>query len=483
MPKQKVEANKRYKARAMKLYNTLTRKVEEFEPLHPPKVGLYTCGPTVYDYEHIGHGRKYVYDDILKRTLSYFEYEVKHVQNVTDVGHLVSDADEGEDKLEKGARKHGLTVWEVVDFFTKHFYDSMDKFNIQRPNIIAKATEHIPAQIKLVSQLVDKGYAYDTPEAVYFNVSKFKNYGSLDPQKMEEKKVGVRKEVQTGDHKRNPADFALWFKRVGRFKDHIMHWDSPWGAGFPGWHIECSAMSMKYLGSTIDIHTGGVDHISVHHPNEIAQSEAVTRRPFVNYWVHHEMLLVDGRKMSKSLGNVYKIEDIIAKGFEPLDLRYLYLTAHYRKQQNFNWEALKSARTARLRLVKTISQWDSPKIGCAQLEKSFAQAIGDDLNMPEALAVLWETVNSDYPTGAKHASVLKMDKVLGLQLDKVSYGRLEFKNLPDKIQKLVQKREEYRKQKEWKQADILRGEISKHGYEVEDMGASSAVYAKDKSVK
>ncbi|MDP3983103.1 MAG: class I tRNA ligase family protein, partial [bacterium] len=225
------------------------------------------------------------------------------------------------------------------------------------------------------------------------------------------------------------------------------------------------------------------DHIPVHHPNEIAQSEAVTGKQFVNYWVHHEMLLVDGRKMSKSLGNVYKIEDIIAKGFEPLDLRYLYLTAHYRKQQNFTWEALKSARTARLRLVKTISQWDSPKTGCAQLEKSFAQAIGDDLNMPEALAVLWETVNSDYPTGAKHASVLEMDKVLGLQLAKVSDGQLEFKNLPDKIQKLVQKREEYREQKEWKQADILRAEINEQGYEVEDMGASSAVYAKDKSTK
>ncbi|NCN58391.1 cysteine--tRNA ligase [Candidatus Roizmanbacteria bacterium CG22_combo_CG10-13_8_21_14_all_38_20] len=467
----------------MKLYNTLSRKIEEFEPLNPPKVGLYTCGPTVYDYEHIGHGRKYVNDDILTRTLSYFNYEVNHVQNVTDVGHLVSDADEGEDKLEKGAKKHNKSVYEVVDFFTKHFYRSMDMLNIKRPNIIAKATEHILAQIKLVSQLVDKNYAYDTPEAVYFNVTKFKNYGALDPQQMDEKKTAVREEVQTGDHKKNPADFALWFKRVGRFKDHIMHWDSPWGDGFPGWHIECSAMSMQYLGPTLDIHTGGVDHIAVHHPNEIAQSEGATGREFVKYWVHHEMLLVNGKKMSKSLDNVYKIEDIIEKGFEPLDLRYLYLTAHYRKQQNFTWEALKSVRTTRIRLGKLVSQWDDPREnGIEELETKFSLAICNDLNMPEALAVLWETVNSDYPTGAKHASVLKMDKVLGLQLDKVSDGRLKLKNLPDKIQKLVQKRQEYRKQKEWKQADILRGEINEHGYEVEDMGASSAVYAKDRSV-
>lgn len=453
----------------MKLYNTLTRKVDEFRPIDPPKVGLYTCGPTVYDYEHIGHGRKYVNDDILRRTLSYFNYDVLHIQNVTDVGHLVSDADEGEDKLEKGAKKHNKTVWEVVDFFTKHFYDTMDMLNINRPNIIAKATEHIPAQIKLVSQLVDKNYAYDTPEAVYFNVKKFENYGALDPQKMDEKKTAVRQEVQTGEHKKNPADFALWFKRVGRFEDHIMHWDSPWGDGFPGWHIECSAMSMQYLGSTLDIHTGGVDHIAVHHPNEIAQSESATGSQFVKYWVHHEMLLVNGQKMSKSLENVYRIEDIIKKGFDPLDLRYLYLTAHYRKQQNFTWEALKSARTARVRLGKLISQWDSPKDkGIEELETKFSLAIKDDLNMPEALAVLWETVNSDYKTGAKHASVLKMDKVLGLSLDTAKSQQPSATSLPEKVQKLVKQREEYREKKDWTHADFLRDKIKELGYEVED---------------
>jgi len=460
----------------MNIYNSLTRKLEVFKPLSPPKVGLYTCGPTVYDYEHIGHGRKYVNDDILRRTLQYLDYEVKHVQNVTDVGHLVSDGDEGEDKLEKGARKHGKTVWEVVEFFTKHFYDSMDLLNIKRPDVITKATEHIPAQIELVEQLMKKGYAYDTKEAVYFDVSKFINYGKLDHQRLEDKKAGVRKEVKMGEYKKNPADFALWFKRQGRFEDHIMHWDSPWGDGFPGWHIECSAMSMEYLGSTIDIHTGGVDHIPVHHPNEIAQSEAATGKPFVNYWLHHEMLLVDGQKMSKSLNNVYKVEDVVEKGFDPLDLRYLYLTTHYRKQQNFTWQALESAKSAREKLNKIVSTWDIPQIGCSQLEEDFVEAISDDLNMPQALSVLWETVNSDYPTGAKHASVLRMNEVLGLNLNQVSSQKQQQDNVSKQIKKLVQEREDLRAKKDWESADKLRIRLRGLGYEIEDTDSGTTIH-------
>ncbi|MCX5636126.1 MAG: cysteine--tRNA ligase, partial [Planctomycetota bacterium] len=333
------------------LTNSLTRKKEKFEAIAPPDVGMYTCGITVYDYAHIGHGRKYVTDDILKRVLTANGYKVKHVQNVTDVGHLISDADEGEDKLEKGAIKQGKTVWEVAEFFTKNFYESMDKLNIIRPDVICKATDHIKEQIELVQKLMDKGFAYDTPEAVYFDIAKFPKYGEAFGQKLEDKKVAARGEVQTGEHKKSPADFALWFKRVGRFENHTMHWDSPWGDGFPGWHIECSAMSMKYLGEQIDIHTGGEDHISIHHPNEIAQSEAATgKSPFVKYWLHTAFLTIDGKKMSKSLENFYTVSDVAKKDFDPLALRYLYLGAHYRDPLNFTWDSLQAAQSALVKI-------------------------------------------------------------------------------------------------------------------------------------
>jgi cysteinyl-tRNA synthetase len=251
----------------MKLYNTFSREVEDFVPLKRGKVGMYTCGPTVYSYDHIGHGRKYTIDDLLRRFLTYQGFKVTHVQNLTDVGHLVSDADSGEDKMEKGARLMKKTVWEVAELYIQAHWESMDKLNILRPDISCKATDHIPEQIALVTQLMDKGFAYDTPEAVYFDVARFPRYGQLFGQNLEDKITAAREEVNTGSHKRNPVDFALWFKRVGRFADHQMHWDSPWGDGFPGWHIECSAMSMKYLGESFDIHTGGIDHIPVHHPN------------------------------------------------------------------------------------------------------------------------------------------------------------------------------------------------------------------------
>lgn len=461
----------------MKIYNSLTKKVEEFQPRNDSEVGMYACGMTVYDYAHIGHGRKYINDDILRRVLVLNGYGVTHIQNVTDVGHLVSDADEGEDKLEKGARKTGKTVWEVAKFYTDHFYSSMDKLNILRPAKIVRATEHIDDQINLIEKLFKNGYAYDTPEAVYFNVAKFKDYGKLFGQKLEDKKTAVREEVKLDENKKNPADFALWFKRAGRFADHAMHWESPWGDGFPGWHIECSAMSMKYLGEQFDIHTGGEDHLPVHHPNEIAQSEAATgRHPFVNYWVHTTFLTVDGQKMSKSLGNFYTIEDVAQKGFDPLSLRYLFLTAHYRKRINFTWAALEAAQNALFKLRNLVSEYKSERkvertvLSEEKLSKveeyrnKFLEAVNDDLNMPEALAVVWETLKSNIPSSDKLDLILTFDEVLGLGL-----GNIKKVEVNPEIEKLVKEREEFRKEGKFDQADAIRDKLKeKFNYEVRD---------------
>lgn len=455
----------------LKLYNSLTRQLEEFEPINQNRVGIYTCGMTVYDYAHIGHGRKYVYDDILRRTLVFMGYQVKHVQNVTDVGHMVSDADEGEDKLEKGARKFGKTVWEVAQFFTDHFYRSIEQLNILKPDVVCKATDHIADQVAMVEQLIAKGYAYETPEAVYFEVSKFPQYGNFFGQKLEDKLVAARDEVETGSHKRHPADFALWFKRVGRFSDHSMHWPSPWGDGFPGWHIECSAMSIKYLGPQFDIHTGGEDHLTIHHPNEIAQAEAATgKTPFVRFWIHHAFLLVDGTKMSKSLGNFYTIEDVLKKGIDPLALRYFYLTSHYRKQQNFTWEALNGAASALTKLRQRLPSTTGPGPSNEELDKlteyrDFLHALADDLNMPEALAVVWRVAkDQNLDPATKQALMREFDQVLGLDL-KSSPKETQ---LPTEIGKLIASREDARARGDYQTADIIRQELSDKGYLLED---------------
>lgn len=470
----------------MKLYNSLTKKIEEFSPINPPTVGLYTCGMTVYDYAHIGHGRKYVGDDVLRRTLIRFGYEVNHVQNVTDVGHLVSDSDEGEDKLEKGAKKQGKTVWEVAKFFTDHFYKTMDQLSILRPNVICLATEHIPEQIKLVSELIEKGFAYDTPEAVYFDITKFAPYeGLFGRQKMEERKTAVRENVQEGEYKKHPADFALWFKRQGRFADHAMHWESPWGDGFPGWHIECSAMSMKYLGETFDIHTGGIDHIPVHHPNEIAQSEAATGKQFVKYWVHYNFLRVDGKKMSKSLGNFYTIEDVVAKGIDPLALRYLYLTSQYRSELNFTWESLSAAGNSLSELRKHMGVFQSNSRSVLSEEKlekvdsyraKFDVALANDINTPQALAVVWEVVKSNIPSSDKYELLLDFDQVLGLGLQNVQKPTSE--EVPEEILMLVAKREQLRKDKKFSESDAVRDEIASLGFVLEDTSVGVKVQKK-----
>jgi len=463
----------------MRLYNTLSKSIEDFHPIHPPTVGMYACGMTVYDYAHIGHGRKYVGDDILRRILEYLGHHVTVVQNVTDVGHLSSDEDVGEDKLEKGAAKYGKTVWDIAKFFTDNFYGSMDRLHIIRPTTVCKATDHISEQIALVETLIAKGFAYDTPEAVYFNVSAFPNYWQLFGQNLESKKTAVRDDVETGSYKRNATDFVLWFKCVGKFSNHVMHWESPWGTGFPGWHIECSAMSMKYLGEQFDIHTGGIDHVAIHHPNEIAQSECATgKHPFVKYWVHHAFLMVDGKKMSKSLGNLYTVDDVVEKGFDPLALRYLYLTSHYRKPLNFTWESLDGSSRSlhELRGLYRALEGLSGDISSHPMRSAFIKAIENDMNMPQALSVVWDTVRSKENGGIKRMLLDDYDKILGLGL--AEGGAEESEKIPQEVTDLVKEREAFRTQHEFSQADNIRRKIEDLGFCIEDSNGKTIIKRK-----
>ncbi len=457
----------------MNLYNTLSRKIEEFQPLHPPNVTIYSCGPTVYDYTHIGHMRKYINDDVLRRTLTYLGFKVNHVMNITDVGHLTSDEDAGEDKLEKGAKKTGKTVWEVAQFYTEYFFKSMDAVNVLRPTTVPKATDHIQDMIELIKKLDQKGFTYETTEAVYFDITKFANYGKLSGQKLDEKKQGARDEVIVDQQKIHPADFALWFKRIGRFADHTMHWESPWGDGFPGWHIECSAMSMKYLGETIDIHTGGIDHIPVHHENEIAQSECATGKQFVRFWVHHEFLQVEGQKMSKSLGNFLTLDDIKKHAIDPLAVRMLFLQTHYKQPMNFTWEAVTGAQEAYRKLKDFVLTLQTQKqrsvLSDEKLEKldayrnRFRLSIANDLQIPQAVAIMWELVKSSIPSEDKLDLLLEFDQVLGLNLQNVSAD-----TVPETVNRLAEEREEARRNKNFALADELRSNIEKDGYIVED---------------
>ncbi len=457
----------------LRIFNTLSRKIEEFSPIDSPNVGIYSCGPTVYDYQHIGHMRRYIGDDILVRVLEYDDYKVKQVMNITDVGHLVSDADEGEDKMEKGAKKFGMSVWDIAKKFEAQFLESIDFLNIQRPSVLMHATDYIKDQIELIEILEEKGYTYKISDGIYFDASKFSNYTELSKQNLDKIKAGARIEMVKG--KKNLSDFAVW-KFSPKNAKRQMEWDSPWGKGFPGWHVECSAMSMKALGPTFDIHTGGIDHINIHHTNEIAQSEAASGRKFVNYWVHHAFLMIQDEKMSKSLGNLYTVEDILKKGFNPLALRYLYFQTHYRQEMNFTFEALESAQNALKKLYDEISSWDEPKVGCAEFENVFFEAINDDLNMPKALAVMWELVKSDYPTSAKAASLFKFDKVLGLNLENQAAKLNSQKNeIPQEVLELVKQRDELRKQKRFHLADQLRNRVKKLGYDVEDKQGKSEI--------
>jgi len=392
----------------IKFYNTLTRKKELLRPIHKNRVGLYTCGPTVYNYAHIGNLRMYIFEDILRRALEYAGYNVKHVMNITDVGHLVSDADLGEDKVEKEAAKEGKTVWEIAAFYTKHFLSDIKLLNVKKAHVLSPATKNIKEQIQIIRTLMKKGYAYETSEAIYFDVSKFKNYTKLSKQQIGQKLTGVREEVVVDKEKRNPQDFALWFKLTGRFEHHIMRWNSPWGPGFPGWHIECSAISTKYLGQPFDIHTGGIDHIPVHHTNEIAQSEAASNKSLAKIWMHGEFLLIDNARMGKSVGNFLTLTGVIEKGFNPLAFRYFTFTAHYRSKLNFTFASLEAAQNSLIHLYDFIRELKedrknfrkastAKKIKSSELERyrtKFRKAIFDDLNAPQALGIVWELVNA-----------------------------------------------------------------------------------------
>lgn len=459
------------------LYNTLTRKIEQFQPSHPPIVTQYTCGPTVYDYSHIGHMRTYVAHDILKRALLYNEYTVKHVMNITDVGHLTGEDDTGEDKLEKGAQKLKKSVWDVARFFTDQFFYTMDQLNISRPDIVCRATDHINSMIELIARLEKKGLLYETDEAVYFDTTLFPKYGKLSGQKKEHKLVGVRQEVVIDAKKKHPVDFVVWFKRVGKFANHTMHWDSPWGDGFPGWHIECSAMSMKYLGETIDIHGGAVDHIAVHHENEIAQSEGATGKPFVRFWFHGEFLMIEGEKMSKSLNNFYTIDDIKKRGIHPLALRYLFLQSYYRTQMNFTWDSAVAANKGYYNLLDSVSflkkQTHRQNLSVEKLSEldayryRFNTAIADDLQTPAALAVTHELIKSNIPSRDKYDLLLEFDRIFGFGLDTVIDEKI-----PDDIFSYAEKRKKARDQKDFNLADELRLKIEESGYMIEDKNES-----------
>lgn len=453
----------------VKLFNTLGRRKEEFRPVRDNEVGLYTCGPTVYQYAHIGNLRTYIFEDILRRVLEYNGYKVKHVMNITDVGHLTSDADEGEDKMEVGARLVGKSAWEIAQLYTEAFFQDTERLNILTPHIICKATDHIPEQIALIQKLEAKGYTYKTSDGIYFDVSKFPNYGELVGQSLEEKEAGAR--VEVNPEKRHPADFALW-KFSPKDKKRQMEWDSPWGVGFPGWHIECSAMSTTYLGQPFDIHCGGVDHIYTHHPNEIAQSEAAEGVKMAHFWLHGEFMTVEGRRMGKSEGNAYLLEDLIKRGYDPLAFRYLCLNTHYRIQLNFTWQALEAAQTALERLREHVRNARENGGDSAQgriipeVRERFLEAINDDLNVPQALGVVWDFVRSQQNPSDKLATLFDFDRVLGLKLSEVSLETAG--EIPAEVQGLLAQREAARQAKNFKEADALRAKIAALGYEVID---------------
>lgn len=448
------------------LYNTLTRSKEIFKPLEPPHVGLYTCGPTVYHYAHIGNLRTYLFEDILKRVLILNGFRVKHVMNITDVGHLTGDRDMGEDKLEKGAQREGKTAWEIAQFYTEAFKKDLRHLNILDPTVWCKATDTIGEQIGLIRKLEDKGYTYRTSDGIYFDTSKFQNYTKLSHQKLEALQEGAR--VERNPEKRNATDFALW-KFSPKGEQRQMEWQSPWGVGFPGWHIECSAMSMKYLKQMLDIHCGGTDHIDVHHTNEIAQSEAATGKPFFNFWMHGAFLIITGgKKMAKSEDNFLTLgSSFIEKGIDPLVYRFASFQTHYRKPMEYSDESIHAANNGLQHLRNQVrSLMDAEQ--AATIDPSFLQkfkaTVNNDLNMPQALAVVQELLKSDLAPGIKLATIMDYDQVLGLDLDKIGADQA----LPDDIQKLVDARQKARKDKDWDLSDRLRDEIQALGYVVQD---------------
>jgi len=451
----------------LKLYNTLTRQKEEFTPLRSEEVGLYTCGPTVYDYAHIGNLRSYIFEDVLKRVLQYNDYKVNHVMNITDVGHLTDDADQGEDKLEKGSRREGKNAWDIAGFYTKEFKKDLARLNIVEPDIWCRATDYITEQIDLVKKLEEKGLTYRVDDGIYFDTSKYPDYAKLGKLNLEGQEEGARVEKVEG--KKNIADFALW-KFSPKGEKRQMEWESPWGFGFPGWHIECSAMSMKHLGEEFDIHCGGVDHIPVHHTNERAQNWGATGKETVKFWMHGAFLNVNEGKMAKSAGTFITVQNVIDKGISPLAYRFLALQTHYRSQMNFSWESLQAAQNGlnslklKVQNIKLEEPLNNQSTVLDNYKNQFLEAINDDLDMPKAVAVMWTMIkDQESDNSEKYNLILNFDQVLGLGLSEVKEIVV-----PKEVIALAEEREEARKNKDWGKSDELRTKIGEMGFEIED---------------
>lgn len=449
----------------MKFYNTMTRQKQQFETLDGSnKVRIYSCGPTVYSFAHIGNMRTYVFMDLLRRSLKYEGFKVKGVMNITDVGHLLSDSDDGEDKMQKAANEQQKSPYEIAEFYSKVFFEDLKKLNIEKPELTPKATDHIIEMEEFVSQLVDKGYAYETSDGIYFDIAKANDYGKLSGTKLEEQQAGARVEVNSEKH--HPADFAVWKKAP---KEHIMQWESPWGMGYPGWHIECSTMSKKYLGDEFDIHTGGVDHIPIHHENEIAQSEALSGKIPANFWMHGEFMLVDGGKMSKSLGNTYTISQLEQMGYRAMDFRYFCLNAHYRKKLNFTFDGMDSAKVSYDRLCQALlkhknSEQKTDESVINDYKKQFEEAVSDDLNIPQALGILWTMLKLPYSKDVYNLAV-EFDKVFALSLDSIKENETQVE-IPQEVIDLAEKMQVARQNKDYATADGLRNQIAQLGYNV-----------------
>ena len=456
----------------LKLFNTLTRKKENFKPIKKI-VGLYTCGPTVYLFAHIGNLRTYLFEDILKRVLEYNQYKIKHVMNITDVGHLTSDDDTGQDKMEKGAEREKKTVWDIARFYTRAFKKDLQLLNVKSPDVWVKASDTIKAQIELIEKLEKKGFTYKISDGIYFDSSKLKSYGRLWGEKEKKLRAGARVEMVSG--KKNPTDFALW-KFVPAGQKRQMEWNSPWGKGFPGWHTECVVMGIDNLGIPFDIHCGGIDHISIHHTNEIAQAEAAYGRNLANYWMHGDFLVLKEGKMSKSKGNIIILNTIIDKRFSPLAYRYLALNAHYRSRLTFSWKAMESAQNSLNSLYQKISEIKTAKAlkrtkQGKEYEKKFLETVNDDLDMPKSLAIMWQLIkDKKVSDNEKYAILLDFDKVLGLNLNKIKKPRIS-----SNIRILAREREKYRKDKNWERADELRKKAEKMGDIIEDTDEGSKI--------
>ena len=447
----------------LKIYNTLTRKKENFIPIDEKEVRIYSCGPTVYNFAHIGNLRAYLFMDNLRRVLKYNGYKIKHAMNITDVGHLVSDADEGEDKMMKASRRENKDPFEIANFYTDAFLADMKKLNIDMPEIICRATQHIKIMEDYLKQIIENGYTYETDDTIYFNTLKLDKYGVLSNRNIEEQRAGARVELDKG--KKNPTDFALWIKAP---KEHLMKWNTFWGECYPGWHIECSAMSNYYLGNVFDIHTGGMDHIPIHHENEIAQAKGYCGRIPANYWMHVDFLQVNGGKMSKSLNNLYTLEDLAKRGYEPEVYRMFNFSSHYKKPINFTFEAMDSAKTALNRLkdgykrnLETNEDVSDEVIN--GFEERFLDAINDDLNMPLALSVVWDVIKYDKKSKKLADLLLKFDSVLGLNIDKQ-----EKINLPEEINEIIKQRKQARENRDWNKSDELRDKLISLGYNIKD---------------